>query len=182
MRDSLNKHSASNYMKKNLMSILILALLVVNIVLTAIMMFSVTGAMKSTTALVGDIAAVLALELDMGGEDSQRPSMENTEVYDIASLTTSLKGDGSDSAHYAAVSVSLQMDSTHDDFSKYGGESMTAKDSIIRAAIVEVISSHTLAEFQNDTDGIRNEILAKLQKIYQSDFIYDVVFSDVKAY
>lgn len=174
---------AKKLMKKNLMSILILALLVVNIVLTAIMMFSVTGAMKSTTALVGDIAAVLALELDMGGEDSQRPSMEDTVVYDIASLTTSLKGDESGTAHYAQVSVSLQMDSTHEDYSKYGeGENMTAKDSIIRAAIVEVISSHTLVEFQSDTDGIRNEILAKLQKIYQSDFIYDVVFSDVKAY
>ena len=31
-------------MKKNLISIIILALLIVNIVLTAIMMFSVTGA------------------------------------------------------------------------------------------------------------------------------------------
>ena len=70
-------------MKKNLMSVLILALLVVNIALTAIMMFSTTGAMKSTTALVGDIAAVLALELDLGGEVSDRPSMEDTVVYDI---------------------------------------------------------------------------------------------------
>ncbi len=171
-------------MKKNLMSILILALLVVNIVLTAIMMFSVTGAMKSTTALVGDIAAVLALELDLGGADSNRPSMEDTVVYDIADvLTTNLKDDGSGQVHYAAVAVSLQLDSKHEDYKKYGAaEAMAAKDSIIRAAIVEVISSHTLAEFQTDTDGIRNEILAKLQKTYQSDFIFDVVFSDVKAY
>ena len=166
------------------MSILILALLIVNIVLNAIIMFSVTGAMKSTTALVGDIASVLALELDMGGMDSSRPSMEDTVVYDIADvLTTNLKDDGSDAAHYAAVAVSLQLDSKHEDYKKYGSaEAMLAKDSIIRAAIIEVISSHTLAEFKNDTDGIRNEILAKLQKIYQSDFIFDVVFSDVKAY
>lgn len=170
-------------MKKNLMSILILALLVVNIVLTAIMMFSVTGAMKSTTALVGDIAAVLALELDLGGDDANRPSMENTVVYDIADVLTTLKDDGSGTVHYASVAVSLQLDSKHDDYKKYGeAEEMTAKDSIIRAAIIEVISSHTLAEFQGDTDGIRNEILAKLQKTYQSDFIFDVVFSDVKAY
>lgn len=170
-------------MKKNLLSILILALLVVNIVLTAIMMFSVTGAMKSTTALVGDIAAVLALELDLGGADANRPSMEDTEVYDIADVLTTLKDDGSGTVHYASVAVSLQLDSKHDDYKKYGeAETMAAKDSIIRAAIIEVISSHTLAEFQADTDGIRNEILAKLQKIYQSDFIFDVVFSDVKAY
>lgn len=170
-------------MKKNLMSILILALLVVNVVLTSIMMFSVTGAMKSTTALVGDIAAVLALELDFGDADKNRPSMENTEVYDIVDIMTNLKDDGSDTIHYASVSVTLQIDSKHKDYKKYGSaEAMAAKDSIIRATIVDVISSHTLAEFQNDIDGIRNEILAKLQKQYQSEFIFDVVFSDVKAY
>lgn len=170
-------------MKKNLMSILILALLVVNVVLTSIMMFSVTGAMKSTTALVGDIAAVLALELDFGDTDKNRPSMENTEVYDIADIMTNLKDDGSGTIHYASVSVTLQIDSKHKDYKKYGSaEAMAAKDSIIRAAIVDVISSHTLAEFQNDIDGIRNEILARLQKQYQSEFIFDVVFSDVKAY
>lgn len=35
-------------MKKNLISIIILALLIVNVVLTAIMMFSVTSASKKT--------------------------------------------------------------------------------------------------------------------------------------
>ena len=39
-------------MKKNLISIVILALLIVNIVLTAIMMFSVTGTSRKTAALV----------------------------------------------------------------------------------------------------------------------------------
>ena len=48
-------------MKKNLISVIILALLIVNIVLTAIMMFSVTGASKKTAALVDDIAMVLDL-------------------------------------------------------------------------------------------------------------------------
>ena len=46
-------------MKKNLISVIILALLIVNIVLTAIMMFSVTGASKKTAALVDNIATAL---------------------------------------------------------------------------------------------------------------------------
>ena len=41
-------------MKKNLLSVLILALLVVNIVLTAIMMFSVMGTSQKTSRLVGE--------------------------------------------------------------------------------------------------------------------------------
>ena len=50
-------------MKKNMLSILILALLIVNIVLTAIMMFSVTGTAKKTSALIDDISAAINLDL-----------------------------------------------------------------------------------------------------------------------
>ena len=46
-------------MKKNLISIIILALLIVNIVLTAIMMFSVTGTATKTSALVDNITRAL---------------------------------------------------------------------------------------------------------------------------
>ena len=54
-------------MKKNLVSIIILALLVVNVILTAIMMFSVTGTMKKTSALIDGISMALSLEI---GEDA----------------------------------------------------------------------------------------------------------------
>ena len=50
-------------MKKNLISVIILALLIVNVVLTAIMMFSVTSASQKTAALVDNIASALDLEL-----------------------------------------------------------------------------------------------------------------------
>ena len=48
-------------MKKNLLSVVILALLVVNLILTGIMMFSCVSANKKTAALVNDIASVLDL-------------------------------------------------------------------------------------------------------------------------
>ena len=50
-------------MKKNLLSILILVLLIVNIALTVVMMISVTGTNKKTGELVTSIATVLNLEL-----------------------------------------------------------------------------------------------------------------------
>ena len=58
-------------MKKNMISIIILALLVVNIVLTAIMMFSVTSASKKTAALVDNIATALDLELTARNGDEE---------------------------------------------------------------------------------------------------------------
>ena len=169
-------------MKKNLMSILILALLVVNLVLTAIMMFSVTGAMKSTTALVGKIAAVLDLELKLD-TDENAVAIENSATYDIAdTMTIPLKIDETEAEpkqHYAMIQVSLQMDMSKEDYKTYS-ETLLTNESIIKGEIIEVVSSHTLAEFRNDTDGVRSEILASLQRMYGSDFIYKVVFRDWK--
>ena len=79
-------------MKKNLISIIILALLIVNIVLTSIMMFSVMGSSKKTTALVNDIASVLDLELKGSGDEEAKKevevSMANTAVYDVPNQLT----------------------------------------------------------------------------------------------
>ena len=57
-------------MKKNLMSVLILALLIVNIVLTVITMVSVTSTNKKTASVVNSIATVLNLELNTSGDDT----------------------------------------------------------------------------------------------------------------
>jgi flagellar FliL protein len=50
-------------MKKNLLTILILALMIVNVALSVITMISVTGTNKKTAALVDTIATVLNLEI-----------------------------------------------------------------------------------------------------------------------
>ena len=73
-------------MKKNLLSIIILALLIVNLVMTSVMMISVTGTNEKTAAIVTDIASVLKLELNQGtetGESAEAVSLENTEAYDL---------------------------------------------------------------------------------------------------
>lgn len=129
-------------MKKNLMSILILALLVVNIVLTAIMMFSVTGAMKSTTALVGRIAAVLDLELDLGTDDTQL-SIQDSASYNITdAMTIPVKPGEDGEQHYVQIAVSIQMDKTHKDYKKYS-ETMLENESILKGEILEVVSSRS---------------------------------------
>lgn len=173
-------------MKKNILSILILALLVVNIVMTAIMMFSVTGAMKSTTTLVGKIATVLDIEL-ASSQDSENVSIEDTATYTIAdTMTIPLKtvsvaegGDGKE--HYALMKVTVYMDTKNDDYEKFGtAEQLAAREEMIKSEIISVIRSHTLEEFKSDSEGIYAEITAKLQKMYNSRFIYKVACGDVK--
>ena len=96
-------------MKKNLISIVILALLIVNIVLTAIMMFSVTSTNKKTAALVTDIASAISLDLGSNEveEEVEAVPMENIVPYTIADMTIPLRKGEDEKDHYALLSVIL---------------------------------------------------------------------------
>jgi len=169
-------------MKKNLLSVLILALLIVNIVLTSIMMFSVTSASKKTAALVTDIASIIKLDVGTpatGGATASAVSIDDTEVYDIADKMTIPLAKGSDGAdHYALVSVSLSLNTKDEGYKTYGA-TIADKESLIKSAIIEVMGSYTVEEAQADQTTLRQEILEKIQGLFDSQFVYDVSFSDI---
>lgn len=168
-------------MKKNLLSIIILALLVVNLVFSTVIMISVTSTNKKTAAVIGDIAKILNLELagTEDEEDGAEVSVKDTAVHDIADqMTIPLKTGADGKEHYALVSVSLAMDMKHKDYKTYG-ETIGEKESLIKGEIIDVIGSYTMEELKADTDGAREEILKRVQKMFDSEFIYKVTFRDI---
>ena len=168
-------------MKKNLISVLILALLVVNLVLTSIMMFSTMSSVKKTSALVTSIASVLNIELAGESEAVGETEVKLTDLvtHDIPDdLTIPLKKGEDGKDHYYIVAVSLMLNKNHPDYETYGAN-IASQDSLIKSIIIEVIGSHTLEEAKADSEALRNEILAKLQDAYGSDFIYKVAFSNI---
>lgn len=168
-------------MKKNLLSIIILALLIVNLVFSTVIMISVTSTNKKTAAVIGDIARILNLELEdtEGGDAEKTVSVEDTAVHDIEEQMTILLKKGADGKdHYALVSVSLAMNTKHKDYETYGA-SIGEKESLIKGEVIDVISSYTMEELQADTDGAREKILQRIQEMFDSEFIYKVTFRDI---
>lgn len=170
-------------MKKNLISVIILALLIVNVILTGVMMFSVTSAANKTSALVDDIAAALNLELmsdsDNVSENSVAVPLGDTEVYDIEDeFTVKLaKGiDGED--HYGLFSVSLSMNMEDDGYGDYGA-TVANYESKIKSIIIDVVSSYSIDEADEKKDEMLGEILNQIQTMYDSTFIYEVYFRNV---
>ena len=163
-------------MKKNILAILILALLIVNIVLTSIMMFSVVGASKKTTQLVTDIASVLKLELR--GEDGEviTVPMEETDVYNITDLTIELQPDADGNTHWCLLGVTLSMNMKDKDYSTYG-EDLDSRRSLIISEINNVISQRTMDEAKESNHIFEDEILEKIQTMFDSKFIYKVTIT-----
>lgn len=179
-------------MKKNLLSFIILALLVVNLVLTSVMMFSVTSTNKKVSDLVGNIAVALNLELTEPGEADKlaNVSLADTEVYAIAgSMTMPLAleaaaEEGQEPKQgYLVCNISLSINTKHEDYKTYGSaEAMAAKEELIKDAISSIVSKHTTAELQADTglEDLKAELLDAVQDLFDSNFIYKISISEVK--
>lgn len=169
-------------MKKNLISVIILALLIVNIALTAVMLFSVTSTNKATADLIGRISGAMDMELSSADGTAFKPAVpiENVVTYDIAdTMTIRLKQDEDGTEHYIMVAITLSMDSEHEDYKEYG-TTLESRESLIKSEIISVVGQYTMAEAQADEEALKQAILERIQNMYGSDFIYKVDFRDVK--
>ncbi len=170
-------------MKKNMLSVLILALLIVNVALTSIMMFTMMGTNKKTAKLIDGISTALSLEITdpsvEGAEAEAEVAMEDIKVYQIPDqLTIGLAKGADGKAHYCVVSISLSLNTKDPDYEKYNA---TLDDNVdmIKDKIFQVVGSHTIEEAESNTDGLREEILEAIQQMYGSKFVYNIVFRDI---
>lgn len=169
-------------MKKNLISVIILALLIVNIALTSVMLFSVTSTNKATADMVMRITGAMDMELSSADGTAFTPvvPIENIASYDIVdTMTIRLKQDEDGAEHYIMIAVTLSMDMEHEDYKTYG-ESLTDRESLIKSEIINVVGQYTMAEAQADEAGMKQAILESIQNMFGSDFVFRVDFRDVK--
>ena len=180
-------------MKKNLLSIIILFLLIVNISLTSVMMFSLVLPNQRALALMTDVATVLRLELPaagaLGGGEFIAPDVPigNVATYDVAggeAMTIPLRlGPEEDRTRYIIVRASLSMDSKNKAYSKAGNSGdLSSVDTMIQDVIIRAFGNYTADEVRDPyiLDRIRTDIILGLHAMYNSDFIFSVQFRDVK--
>ena len=170
-------------MKKNLMSVVILALVLVNLVLTAVVTITILPETKKANQLITQVCSAIDLELRSGAvsADTMRVPIDKIETYEVEEMTVNLKDSGDGKKHYATVIVSLSMNKESDGYKEYGGEKLTERLSLIKNQINSIISGYTYEEFTADQQGVQNTILTGLQQLFNSDFIVSVGFSKVTS-
>ena len=177
-------------MKKNLLSIIILALLVVNLGMTGFMMLSVMTTNSQTAKLISDIAAALELEANGGNTGGFSGSASGVvAVTDMATwgftgdekLTIALKPGEDGKSHYMVVEVVFSMNKASADYATLGTEENLANvKEVVKSEITNTLASYTLEELQSGMDEVaRESILENVQAMFNSNFIYDISFSSV---
>ena len=167
-------------MKKNLMSVIILAICIVNLVLNALMVFVLVPATKKTDNLITEIAAVLHLELEKNDDGTTAgPDLKNVQNYNLTDNTTvNLKNDGTGTNHYAVIGISISMDGSSKDYEELNTK-LGETESWVFDVTRSVVQEYTYAEINDAAiqDLIKQKIIEGLQEKYQTDCIYDVTFS-----
>ncbi len=165
-------------MKKNLMSVIILALLVVNLVLTSVLMFTIYPQSKKANELITAVCNAIQLDLHSGAPTGlgNLPIDQITtyKVSEGADMTINLSGGG-----YAVVQVSLSVNNQSETFKSNGTNTLTNQESIIKDAINNIVRQYSKSEFLDNNDAVKREILKSLQQTFGADYIVGVTFPKV---
>lgn len=171
-------------MKKNLITVIILALCFINLVFNILLVFVFMPSASKTNKLITDIASVLDLEI----ESQSAGDKNGVDVSDLAPFKLeqgnpiNLASDGSGTLHVVQYGITINLDSKADDYSKVNSnlESSTAlvydtvRDIIGRYTYTQVIDVET----QRD---IKDEILLTLRETFNTECIYSVSFYNFVA-
>lgn len=164
-------------MKKNLITVIILAITLVNLVLTAVLTFSVVPETKKANELITKVCSAIDLEITAGEAYSPNSNVSIDSIVDYTikdSMTISLAPTpGDDKAHYAVITVSLSLNKDDPDYK----ENIADYENLIKSEINKIVSSKTLDEVKNNTADVQAEILEDLRIMFGSKFIVSVGFS-----
>ena len=164
-------------MKKNLMSVIILALVLANLVLTALLVFTVLPETKKANEMIDAVCSAISLELNNGNAGGVS-NIDQIETYDINGgepMSMNLKSEDGKS-HYAVMEVSLSLNKESDSYDKYSPQVLKEKESIIKNNINMIIVQHTKEELISNPAVIQQEILEDMQSLFGEDYVVGVSF------
>lgn len=164
-------------MKKNILTVVIMAMALINIILSAIIIFVIVPTSNKTNRLVTKVAQIIDLELE-SPEKSAELSVSDIEPYDIADkLTINLKK-SDENPHYAVVYVSLSINKLSKDTETLQ-PLIEKNENKIKEIVTEEFSKFTIDEVQSSKNKIKENILKRIQDYFKSDFIINVSFGNL---
>lgn len=168
-------------MKRNILTIVVIALCLINLALSAVVVFSIVPMANRTNDLITQVASVINLELEDPNAESlptdvALSDLETLEaIAEEGTITVNLRKGEDGKAHYAIFnSITIMINKTVEDYADLKVNIANNHKKIIEI-VRSVISSHTLEEMEsNGDDDIHDEIIEKLNEYFGSTGIYDL--------
>ncbi len=173
-------------MKKGLLSILTLALTVVNLALMLVLIFAVLPMANRTDSLITQIVSVLNLELEnYGGENEESIPIDSmdTRAFETeltVNLVSEVDKNGRVIPHYAIFFLTVVLNETHEDYAQYSPQFEEAgMQTLLENKASDIITNKTWQEME-DKLAVQQEILLAFREMFKSNFIYDVQLAGLR--
>lgn len=164
-------------MKKNLLTIIILTLGILNMILTSIIVFTMVPTTMRVNNLLAKVASNIDLEIAANNEKNGIIDIkfEDIETYTFQEdLTVNLKkGENVTKNHYIQVSISLSINTKSPDYSSLSSKIVDNETYIIEI-IAEELGKYTEDSVRDFKSEIKTSILTRIQNHFGSDFIFDI--------
>lgn len=165
-------------MKKNILTIIILAMCLINIVLSAILIFVMVPTANKSIALVNKVAQVIDLELESPENTNANLGVSDIETYLIDERLPFLLAKSDNEDHYAVLYLSLSLNKTHDDYLELSPLIQNYENNI-KEIVSDEFAKYTIDEARAMKDIIRDQATIRIQELFQSDFIIHVSFGNI---
>lgn len=173
-------------MKKNIFTIVIMALAAINVILTAVIVFTTVPAMNRTNKLIQQISTMVDLELE-GSEENQDAvvSVKDKEVHTFknsteTTITINLKKSANGEAHYAQLdAVYVTVNKAADDYEDLAAL-LDSKGSDVIDIVTKTMRTYDYETITTGDSQLKSEIVEQLQVFFESDTIIDVTFDNLR--
>ena len=165
-------------MKRNILTIIIMAVTLINTILLAVLIFVIVPTSNKTNQLVTRVASIVDLELESPKERAADIAVSDIVVRKISEkLTINLKKTD-DTNHYALVNVSLSINSKHED-SEALVPKIAENENEIMEIVTEEFGKYTIDEVNDKKNDVKEQVLTRIQDYFKSDFIINVSFGNI---
>lgn len=168
-------------MKKNLMSVIILSLCFLNIILSALIVFTMVPTIIRTNKLIAKVASNIDFEIESLKEDEKEftLSVDDIEPYHIEKDMPINLTDipGSNETTFGLVNVTLSLNKKSKDYETIGAN-MATYEEFVKEIIQNEISKLTKDNFQESKESVKVAILEEIAKKFNSDVIINISFGN----
>ena len=171
-------------MKKSMLNVIILALVLVNLVLTVILTFSLVSTNKKTNSLINKVAQIIDLDVAGGvsnNNSSTGSGIENVSYIDIKNndstdIIVSYVDNGK--TRYAVLSVSVGLNSKAKDCSTVS----TSVDNGMKVLVNKITNEankYTYSTISANKSTMETDLLKEFQELFKTETIQSVLINIV---
>ena len=169
-------------MKKNITTIIVMALVTLNVLLTGIIMFIMVPSLNKVNNLVARVSNIIDLELESPDNKDNEVTMADREDRTIDSQTQiTLKVDADGKTHYAAIdSITVTLNKKADSYSAVAAAFDNNK-TYIQDIIANVYGQYTFNKAQVSGIEIKTKVLEQISQHFDNaDCFLNIGFGNLR--